>query len=745
MGQKIILCGDFNAHLGALELTNSGKRFVGPNVFHEYSNENGESLLNLVHFGQDSWQKTKTLKVTWTNGTHLSQIDHVLCNSDLIWFNHMFGEWVPHIRTDHKLISMEVSILHDDVNGPVKRKNDEALTFNKRVAITKIVDELPKLSEPNWNIDFLQVESFRTAYCASLKTALTNVLDFDRAYLSQATAATIWHKLQQLIIQAANSEIPARKIPLTPRRLKAVNDYKGTKRLLGKKRTHYAKRHFELMKSKMRLANQQHVEGECRRLLDNVSKVHVRNRLSMVYKFARKFSRKLRNKVKPAITLLQWEDELRKYCREKPPGLIPEIDYCPLGPPPTTQQIREILLRMRNGTSPGQDRLNIEMFKCGPDELIEMLQLTLSRAWLTNVIPSEWLQTTQIPVPKVPSPNSTDDFRRISISNVIYKIYAAFLLQQLERYVEEIPLYQAGFLRERSTDDHIFTLRRILEERWRKGIPTYVMSIDLRKAFDMLDMKVISAILSQCGVPCHLVNRIIQAVLYERTAVQWQGQRTQRFMKGRGVKQGCSISPYIFVVVLHHAINRACIGLDIDLSMLNIKMPLILAYADDIIILSDNIPQLEAVFRALTVELRTIGLEVNDHKCSLLIREPCAESKEEVVTDVEDMDETVSDSGDADEIVLDGKTIKIVQTMKYLGIYISSDLDRRSTVSHRVKLAYEAFHMLNSFLQTNKLPFELLTQLYHSTIVPIVLYGIKVATLTKRNRASIQYGTATGW
>lgn len=83
--EKLIICGDFNAHLGKLDLTADDKKFVGPNLFHDHCNDNGENLLNLIHFGEfsvhNSWQRSRSLRVTWTNGTSLSQIDHVLCNS----------------------------------------------------------------------------------------------------------------------------------------------------------------------------------------------------------------------------------------------------------------------------------------------------------------------------------------------------------------------------------------------------------------------------------------------------------------------------------------------------------------------------------------------------------------------------------------------------------------------------------------------------------------------------------------
>lgn len=46
--------------------------------------------------------------------------------------------------------------------------------------------------------------------------------------------------------------------------------------------------------------------------------------------------------------------------------------------------------------------------------------------------------------------------------------------------------------------------------------------------------------------------------------------------------------------------------------------------------------------------------------------------------------------------------------------------------------------MLLPFVRAHRLPFETLIRLYHVVIVPTVMYGLKVATLTKRNRMSLR-------
>lgn len=79
-GAPMILLEDFNAHIGKLDITDEDRQFIGPNLYHAESNENGEDLKNLIHLHRlslkSSWGKSKSTLTTWTNGKTYSQIDN---------------------------------------------------------------------------------------------------------------------------------------------------------------------------------------------------------------------------------------------------------------------------------------------------------------------------------------------------------------------------------------------------------------------------------------------------------------------------------------------------------------------------------------------------------------------------------------------------------------------------------------------------------------------------------------------
>ncbi|XP_037037279.1 uncharacterized protein LOC119074981 [Bradysia coprophila] len=115
-----------------------------------------------------------------------------------------------------------------------------------------------------------------------------------------------------------------------------------------------------------------------------------------------------------------------------------------------------------------------------------------------------------------------------------------------------------------------------------------------------------------------------------------------------------------------------------------------------------------------------VGLRINPEKCELLIRDP---NKVEL--------------NDVPTLQVGKLNIKVVEKMKYLGTYITSNLNRPLVVRDRIKMAYKITHSLLPFLRLHKLPMNLITKIYNTVIAPVAIYGLKASTMTRRNRISL--------
>lgn len=204
--------------------------------------------------------------------------------------------------------------------------------------------------------------------------------------------------------------------------------------------------------------------------------------------------------------------------------------------------------------------------------------------------------------------------------------------------------------------------------------------------------------------------------------MKWYNQFTDVIQKNKGVKQGCPISPRLFIFLLAEVLDTVYEQYPhLYLEQLDvIRLPLLLAYADDIIIATRDLSSIEPMLAELLKVLKSVGLEVNNEKSTILIRDP-----HQVIPP------TVT-------VPLAGITFKVVQTMRYLGSYLTSALERPLTIRTRCHQALGIARRLKNFIKENKVPFPLVVKIYETIIVPMIIYGLKTTALTRANRRRIR-------
>ena len=96
----------------------------------------------------------------------------------------------------------------------------------------------------------------------------------------------------------------------------------------------------------------------------------------------------------------------------------------------------------------------------------------------------------------------------ISVWPITYKILFYILLSRLTPYTEKIvrDYYVYGFRRFRSTIDHIFCTRQILEKKWQYNEAVHMLFIDFVKAYDSVRREVMYNILIRSGITKKLVR-----------------------------------------------------------------------------------------------------------------------------------------------------------------------------------------------------------------------------------------------
>ena len=132
------------------------------------------------------------------------------------------------------------------------------------------------------------------------------------------------------------------------------------------------------------------------------------------------------------------------------------------------------------------------------------------------------------------------------------------LQARFQQYVNhEPPDVQAGFRKGRGTRDQIANIRWIIEKarEFQKNI--YFCFIDYIKAFDCVDHNKLWKILKEMGIPGNLTCLLRNLYAGQEATVRSEHGTTDLFQIGKGVRQGCILSPCLFNFYTEYIIRNA--------------------------------------------------------------------------------------------------------------------------------------------------------------------------------------------
>ena len=120
----------------------------------------------------------------------------------------------------------------------------------------------------------------------------------------------------------------------------------------------------------------------------------------------------------------------------------------------------------------------------------------------------------------------------------------------------ELPDVQAGFRKGRGTKDQI-AIHWIIEKARELQKNIYFCFIDYAKAFDYVDHNKLWKILQEMGIPDHLTCLLRNLYAGQETAVRTRHGTTDWFQIGKGVRQGCILSPCLFNLYAEYIMRNA--------------------------------------------------------------------------------------------------------------------------------------------------------------------------------------------
>ena len=144
-------------------------------------------------------------------------------------------------------------------------------------------------------------------------------------------------------------------------------------------------------------------------------------------------------------------------------------------------------------------------------------------------------------------PKNVQTTTQLHSSHMPSKVMLKILQTRLQQYVNnELPDVQAGFRKGRGTRGQIANIYQFIKRarEFQKNI--YFCFIGYAKAFDCVDHKKLWKILKQMWIPDHLTCLLRNLYAGQEATVRNGHGTTDWFQIGKGVHQGCILSPCLF-------------------------------------------------------------------------------------------------------------------------------------------------------------------------------------------------------
>lgn len=269
------------------------------------------------------------------------------------------------------------------------------------------------------------------------------------------------------------------------------------------------------------------------------------------------------------------------------------------------------------------------------------------------------------------------------------------------QYESAVSDEQAGFRTGRGCNDQIFALRQTIENRLRHSKPMLAVFVDFAAAFDSVHRESMWRVLHQAGIPLKLCNVLRNLYSGAASQVRIHGELTEPFAVNTGVRQGCILSPALFVLSLNWIMSK--LRQDFPGIQVNNELTLSnLSYADDIVLLAENEDDAQSYINALSQHASKLGLRINSAKTKVM-----------------------AVAAPPPLLHLDGVPLEVVPKFKYLGATISNDVVAGSAdILDRIGKATQSFACLhNAVWSRTYLSIKTKMRIFNAAVIPVLLYG----------------------
>ena len=224
----------------------------------------------------------------------------------------------------------------------------------------------------------------------------------------------------------------------------------------------------------------------------------------------------------------------------------------------THEEIKKAMFSIDDNKAPGPDGFSSLFFKAAWSIIGSDVVEAVTSFFKSGRLLREVNCTVIALAPKVPNPETMNDYRPISCCNAMYKCISKIIAARFKQCIPDIiSPSQSAFVQGRSIADNILITQELMVNYHRNsGPPRCALKVDIKKAYHTITWSCILGILNSMGTPAFLLECIKECISTPTFSVSVNGELAGFFASKRGVRQGDPLSPLLFIIVME-ALSRS--------------------------------------------------------------------------------------------------------------------------------------------------------------------------------------------
>ena len=418
-----------------------------------------------------------------------------------------------------------------------------------------------------------------------------------------------------------------------------------------------------------------------------------------------------------------WWSHFSALLNPPPPPTMPEDilisnymkENCEYGSPElnikiTKNEILKCISSLDNNKASSFDCVSNEMLKVSKNVLVQPLEILFNRILESGIYPSKWSKDILTPLHKSGDKNDANNYRGISVSSCLGKLFCKVLQKRLESYCSKNQIINdvQGSGRPGSrTADHLLIIRFLIDKYVKKqGNKLFACFVDLKKAYDFVPRNLLfHSLLKDYSIGGNFLKILQEIYSKNEVFIKTADGLLNPITTTLGLKQGCIFSPILFNIYINKIadiFDNSCDPVSINKTTTNC-----LLWADDLLLISKSEQGLQNAMNKMADFYSSLKLKININKTKVMIFNKRGLTLDKVY-----------------KFNINGQKVEVTDEYKYLGLKMRPSGSMQMAVQELNEKASRAWFGISHMIYKNKrLEVKRALDIFDSLVTPVALYA----------------------